>query len=151
MHNAHNYEFTSMIFTLVMVIGLQVNHTIQLKLLMFNITTTKSKCFTVHMNKAAVYRNWNKTKLCFSFNLSKMFVCSGPKFEEEIRRSERRKWRFWASNEVEEPRSFLGLDPPLSASFRIFHFLPRVSSRARVTQHQSHQSAWVRSWNIVTV
>ena len=96
MHNAHNYEF--LMFPLATIIGLQVNHTIQPKLLMFNITTTKSKCFTVHMNKAAVYCNWNRTKLCFSLLLSKMFICRGPKFQEEIRRSERRKWRFRASN-----------------------------------------------------
>jgi hypothetical protein len=38
MHNAHNYE----LFPLATIIGLQVNHTIQPKLLMFNITTTKT-------------------------------------------------------------------------------------------------------------
>jgi hypothetical protein len=40
MHNAHNYEL--LMFPLATIIGLQVNHTIQLKLLMFNITTTKT-------------------------------------------------------------------------------------------------------------
>jgi hypothetical protein len=40
MHNAHNYEF--LMFPFATIIVLQVNLTIQPKLLMFNITTTKT-------------------------------------------------------------------------------------------------------------
>jgi hypothetical protein len=99
MHNAHNYEF--LMFPLATIIGLQVNHTIQPKLLMFNITTTR----TPKANASPSI--WTKQQ-CIAIGIKRNFVfryfCLKCLFVED--RSERRKWRFRASNFKNFP------DPP---------------------------------------